>query len=286
MNFKELKGSKEINTPRGTFLSVERYLTDDNNGKIGDYLRKQENWDYLKRSNIRHLSSALEHTFKNNMLFLDIETYGLGKQASISMIALSHLAADSKKDVKTDILVARDPLEEIPMLYHTLEEITKHKSNPGYSLVTYNGKSFDIPKLASRIQTNGLMNNGSSDAKTFLSEGHLDLMYEVKNRMGILGLPDAKLQTVEKLLFEYVRKGDIAGKQIVKILHEYSYGTTMPVEKIDEKGKKIVIKKAIPLTPEEHMKAYGKVKGIIDHNELDNLSMVAIMAKLCEVDSK
>ena len=73
-------------------------------------------------------------------------------------------------------------------------------------LVTYNGKSFDLPLLRTRYRLAGLTD-------PFASHGHLDLVHWVR-RMRPTQWPDARLGTIESRQFGLTRHQDLPGEAI------------------------------------------------------------------------
>jgi hypothetical protein len=73
-------------------------------------------------------------------------------------------------------------------------------------LVTYNGKSFDYPLLQARYRPAG-------PADPFAGFQHLDLLHSTR-RAYARCWPDCRLQSVERVLLGFQRRGDIPGAKV------------------------------------------------------------------------
>ncbi|MCF8011077.1 MAG: ribonuclease H-like domain-containing protein [Clostridiales bacterium] len=116
-------------------------------------------------------------------------------------------------------------------------------------IVTYNGKSFDMPYITQRCVARGL----------FYRYGHyhVDLLYHARRHLKHL-LPDCRLMTLEEYLLNFRREGDIPGYLIPQTYHRF-------VKTGDA----------------------GLVQPVIEHNKLDLLSMARLFYLVnpeCPVD--
>jgi len=138
-----------------------------------------------------------------DLLFLDLETTGLGASPLFLIGTLSW--EDSGLLVRQ--FFARDYAEERAALECFLERAANHKL-----LVTFNGKSFDVPYLRMRAAANGV--------PCRLDHAHLDLLHASrriwKDRFG-----DCRLQTLEYHVCGRRRHGDIPGAEIGEAYHAY-----------------------------------------------------------------
>jgi len=215
------KGSDRKNK-RGTFQLFKIPLSK---------LEKTQTIEYV-RKNLSVLGERL-------CLFFDLETCGLSRH---SPVISSGFAYKTKGDFVVEIAFARSPWEEGALLYHINEQI------PEFSIVvTYNGKSFDIPVIKRR-----------SNAHIILAETipkHVDVYNNAikpfKNR---LGLKTANLKEIDVMLGN--ARIDIPGRKVPQRYNEYLYGGT-------------------------------DVSPILEHNALDMISLAAayIFAKK-ELDIK
>lgn len=203
----------------GTFYLVERSLLQVDSGGVGGFIRKNKN--YLLLRNIRKQFQELEHIPKQDMLFWDIETGGFDFSSPIISLALAHMHKGS--DPTLQCLLARDPTEEKPMLRYFLDMLSSYEA-----FFSYNGKSFDAPRVQERAIHNGLYDINRKQLKDLLNrhngqEKHLDL-YHLGRQRGRIYLNDGQLQSLEKVLFQFVRRGDVESKEIPRVYYEYVYG--------------------------------------------------------------
>lgn len=85
----------------------------------------------------------LAQTDPSQFIFLDTETTGLGGGALAFLVGIGAFNETGEFEVRQYFL--RDPAEEAAML-NALDEILR----PGTALVTFNGRTFDVPLLGSR----------------------------------------------------------------------------------------------------------------------------------------
>lgn len=132
-------------------------------------------------------------------LYLDTETTGLagGSGTYAFLIGLAWFDSASCKLV-IEQLTMREHSEEKAMLGYLRERVARASG-----LVTFNGKSFDVPLLATRFAMNRL----TSDLEGL---PHLDLLH-VSRRLWVQALPDCRLETLESELLGLPRQGDIPG---------------------------------------------------------------------------
>jgi uncharacterized protein YprB with RNaseH-like and TPR domain len=134
-------------------------------------------------------------------LFLDIEATGLehGAGTLAFMIGLGHF--DGDEAVITQ-LVLREPDEERAQL-----ELLWDLVDAFPYLVSFNGKSFDLSVLQSRLVMNRLCTPREGELKL---RPHLDLLHLSRNLYrGVFG--DTRLQTLEKKLLGFERVDDMPG---------------------------------------------------------------------------
>lgn len=111
------------------------------------------------------------------------------------------------------------------------------------SLVTFNGKSFDWNLLKTRFIFNRIRPAISEPA-------HIDLLFPSR-RIWKLKLESCRLQSIEENILGETRVDDIPGAQIPSIYFEYL-----------------------------NSRNAGIIKKVIKHNELDILSMVALLSRI------
>jgi uncharacterized protein YprB with RNaseH-like and TPR domain len=221
----------------GRFYFVEKSLGDIDTGKIGDFIREHKNNLLLK--DIRRKFPEMAHIPKQRMLFLDIETCGLDVASQIISISLLHMHHGA--NLSLECLFARNPAEEKPVLEYFLDKLHFYKA-----FFTYNGKSFDIPRIRARTIHNGLyepnleglLSQNDTEHKDESADNihekslHHDLYHICKSR---IHLADAKLTTIEKTLpvfGHFRRQDDIPSEDIPKAYYEYVYGRKRNVTQV------------------------------------------------------
>jgi uncharacterized protein YprB with RNaseH-like and TPR domain len=171
------------------------------------------------------------------MLFLDIETCGLQSQP-VFLVGLCHIG---ERNLVLRQLFARDYAEERCLLAEVERILGEHDF-----LVTYNGKTFDLPFLRHRAVYHRLR------FETRIP--HLDLLWMVRRRWKDR-LPDCRLKTLESRVLRRLRAGDIDGSEIPGAYHEY-------------------VKHGQP----------HRLLPVFHHNLLDVVAMAELLPKLFEPD--
>jgi uncharacterized protein YprB with RNaseH-like and TPR domain len=137
------------------------------------------------------------------MLFLDLETCGL----SACPVFLAGVCLVGENDLVLRQIFARDYAEERALIH----EVARLMSEADF-LVTFNGKSFDLPFLRDRA---------AHHLMTFPAAiPHLDLLWLARRRWKHT-LPDCKLKTLEWRVLRRRRAGDVGGHEIPGLYHDY-----------------------------------------------------------------
>ena len=136
-------------------------------------------------------------------LFLDLETCGL----SSSPVFLAGTMHWNGEDFVLRQYFARHYGEEAALLAAVFEQARGFEC-----LVTFNGKSYDAPFLATRALTHGV--------ELALPRHHLDLLHHAR-RQWREELPDCRLTTLEWRVCRRRRVGDVPGEQVPGLYHEY-----------------------------------------------------------------
>lgn len=138
------------------------------------------------------------------LLLLDLETAGLAGNP----VFLAGLLTIHPDRLHLRQFLARSYLEE-PALLAEVSSIVR--SRP--VLVSYNGKSFDLPMLSDRACRHGI--HWAQPAS------HLDLLHHA--RRAYRGrTPDCRLVTLEWLVCQRRRLGDVAGREIPGRFHRFA----------------------------------------------------------------
>lgn len=118
----------------------------------------------------------------DNFAIVDIETLGLSERP----IILLGLAKPCKGQVCTSQFLLRDIQDEPSAIWELVSQL-----EPNLSLITFNGRSFDIPYIKQRLAYYGL------DAS--LDNPHFDVLHFTRRALRSK-LSDCKLETVEKYI--------------------------------------------------------------------------------------
>ena len=138
-----------------------------------------------------------------DLLFLDLETTGLG---SSPLFLIGVMIWDAAGLVVRQYF-ARDYSEERAAVACFMQLIEGRKL-----LVSFNGKSFDLPYVRMRAAANGLVCG--------FDPAHLDLLHVARRIWGDR-VPDCRLQTLERLICGRMRADDIPGHLIPDAYHDY-----------------------------------------------------------------
>jgi uncharacterized protein YprB with RNaseH-like and TPR domain len=137
------------------------------------------------------------------IVFLDLETTGLSN-CPVFLIGTMQWAGD---EFEVRQYFARNYAEERAIL-HLYNEAAADKR----LLVTFNGKSFDMPFVRMRAVVNA--------APAPPEPAHFDLLHECRRIWG-RALPNCRLQTLESRICGRARTGDIPGAEIPAAYHDY-----------------------------------------------------------------
>jgi len=176
--------------------------------------------------------------------YLDIETCGL---AGEPLFLVGLLRYDDGR-LLVEQFFARDYSEEGPLLAAVWEKLATTAC-----LVTYNGKTFDMPFVTARSLACGLFNRPTVPE-------HVDLLFEARRRWKNL-LPNCRLQTVEAFICGRRRAGDIPGGDIPAAYHEF-----VRASQADD--------------PARRSRSLRRLQTILHHNALDLLTMADLSARI------
>ncbi len=145
-----------------------------------------------------------------DLVLFDLETTGL---TSTPLFLIGAMVFDGGALVSRQ-LFARDYSKEAAVVERFIAMAGGRKL-----LVSFNGRSFDLPYVATRAAANGL-------ACRF-EQPHLDLLHAARRvwgpraGRGAAGVPDCRLQTLERHICGRLRAGDIPGHLIPEAYHEF-----------------------------------------------------------------
>ena len=144
-----------------------------------------------------------ERIAPEEIVFLDLETTGLS-MTPVFLIGTMECACDGFVFKQ---YLARDYSEEAGILSAFAERLGNARM-----VVTFNGKSFDVPYLNNRAVATGV--------KLPKPQSHLDLLHESRRHYGRT-VPNHKLQTLERIVCGRCREDDIPGAEIPAAYHEF-----------------------------------------------------------------
>jgi uncharacterized protein YprB with RNaseH-like and TPR domain len=138
------------------------------------------------------------------ILFLDIETTGLAPNTYVFLCGVMYLEGG---EWVTELVFARDYAEEAGLLAYIRDLMARYQT-----VVTYNGATFDLPFLRTRMAVHR--------AGTLPVMGSVDLLSTTRRVFrGIL--PNRRLTTVERHLRRVNRQDDIPGRYIPDAYHDF-----------------------------------------------------------------
>jgi uncharacterized protein YprB with RNaseH-like and TPR domain len=230
----EIVGGTRVRNSRGEFLLVESSLSLDTfHGDVNlSRLRSAE------KASLGILSGKEEQDDLSGAVFLDTETTGLsGGSGTAAFLTGTGAVVDDRFVVRQYFM---GDYHEEPALFERLAADLE-----GFrTLVTFNGKIFDLPLLESRFRLNGR-------AFPLTDAPHLDLLYPAR-RLWKARLDSCRLQSLEGPVLGFHRVGDIRGEEIPRIYFDY-------LRSRDGRG----------------------VARILEHNRLDIISLAALTAWAC-----
>jgi uncharacterized protein YprB with RNaseH-like and TPR domain len=134
-------------------------------------------------------------------LYLDTETTGLhGGTGTVAFLVGLAFWDEDEGGLRVEQLLVRELGEEGPMLAHVRERI-----RAASMLVTFNGKSFDMPLLRTRF----VMARLEAPAEP----PHLDLVHVARRLHKPRGIA-CKLTSIEDRVLGFVREDDVAGAEV------------------------------------------------------------------------
>ncbi len=172
---------------------------------------------------------------KEELIFLDTETSGLagGTGTVVFLVGLGYFSGN---EFVLEQHLMRDFEEEPDQLQAVCSRLEEKKA-----VVSFNGKSFDLPLLENRFVLNRL--------KFPAPEYHLDLLHPCRSLWK--HLPSCSLKALERQLLNFRRRGDIEGSEVPELYFSY----------LREKDMRLL-------------------EPVLHHNRLDILSLVSLAVHL------
>ena len=236
VKIEEVVSGKFISTPFGDSFVRENYFPQD-------YRCGEVELFQIFQSSAKTISSlARDDRLKdidiNKTVFLDTETTGLagGAGTYIFLIGVGYFEGD-QFCVRQYFM--RDYNEERALLSAVNELLSKYEA-----IVSYNGKTFDVPLIQSRFIMSGMKLN-------LEDPGHFDLLYPAR-RLWKRRLENCSLSTVERDILGVIRENDVPGYLVPEIYFRYL-----------------------------KTKDARALKQVFEHNLQDILSLVALVSRMC-----
>jgi len=146
------------------------------------------------------LDASLGACRAHGALYLDTETTGLGAGGSVWAFLVGMASFDSEGRLEVEQLLLQSPADEVALVERVAERIQASEF-----LVTYNGKTFDLPLLSARSVMCRL--------PPLARRPHLDLLH-VARRLHRDRLGACRLVTLESEVLGFERGPDIEGGEI------------------------------------------------------------------------
>jgi uncharacterized protein YprB with RNaseH-like and TPR domain len=172
-----------------------------------------------------------------DFLFLDLETMGLFAGQPLVVAGLASLKPDNT--IIVEQYVVRDFPDELALLAEVNRQVGSHRV-----MVTYNGKSFDLPFLTGRSAYYGV--------KLKPPGVHFDLLHFCR-RAWRDELEGCSLRSIEQTILGISRETDLPGELVPEFYYEYLRTGNA-----------------------------GFLKPIVDHNRQDVISLINVFASLVE----
>jgi len=189
-------------------------------------------------------SAAASGPHRSRRVFIDTETTGLagGTGTVAFLVGVAWVAGESL--LFTQWLMTRFAAEG-DLLDALLTVVTPQIEGP-VEWVSFNGKSFDLPLLATRLQL-------ARRPDTISGRPHHDLLHPTRTAFG-RHWPDCRLQTAEQRLLGVHRQDDLPGHRIPAVWADFvQFGDA------------------------------SELAALVEHNRIDLLSLAALLPALCEV---
>lgn len=193
-----------IETPAGVCFATHQVLPENDTANIAIFRLLHKSSDYFsiigKDWNLKPLDIK-------RAIFLDTETTGLAGGAGTYVILVG-LGYFSSKGFEIEQFFLRNYQEENAFL-HCLKERFENKQ----AIISYNGKSYDIPLLRTRFTLAKMTTDN-------FPELHLDLLYTARRFWKKL-LESCSLTSVEENILNIHRQYDLPGSAVPQLYFDY-----------------------------------------------------------------
>ncbi len=205
----EVADGAEVRSEAGCFFLIDPSFQDlfssggeafeEQYVRLFDAFEREETFERLHES-----LHPLAKTTPEDLLYVDIETTGLSAGTPLFLVGA---LVFSKGSLKVRQLLARDYTEEAALLDYFSGLLEGARV-----VVSFNGKSFDLPYIRDRSIFHGI--------PFHLRQAHIDLLHEARRRWR-KRLPNCKLQTLEQYICKRLRYDDIPGAEIPDAYHRF-----------------------------------------------------------------
>jgi uncharacterized protein YprB with RNaseH-like and TPR domain len=236
IKIEEVLSGKFISTPFGDSYVRENFFPQDY--KCGEVELFKIFQSSAKTISGLARDDRLKEIDINKTVFLDTETTGLagGAGTYIFLVGAGYFEGD-QFCVRQYFM--RDFNEERALLSAVNELLSNFEA-----IVSYNGKTFDVPLIQSRFIMSGMKLN-------LENPGHFDLLYPAR-RLWKRRLENCSLSTVERDILGVIRENDVPGYLVPEIYFRYL-----------------------------KTKDARALKQVFEHNLQDILSLVALVSRMC-----
>lgn len=207
-NFEEDFPGRVITTKHGDFYLREKWLSEFHSHAEKITQQYVALFETALPPDVHRDFHSLLSFSPSQMLFLDIETLGLGN-CPLFLVGIMHFTNSDKDEstFKIDQLFARDYSEEVSLLHYLNEVFASFTV-----FATFNGLSFDIPFIHNRMIYHRL--------NPKIDHFHFDILHHSRRKWRGQ-VPNCKLQTLETRICNRRRIGDIPTDLIPDAYHEF-----------------------------------------------------------------
>ncbi len=190
----------------GRFATLGSWPEPVSRSMVGRFIRRGYAAHGFEEPNFATTIPLFRKAEPHSILFLDIETAGLSANTYVFLCGLMRF--DPENGVfEVEQAFARDYAEEEGLLLHVRSTLERFDT-----VVTYNGASFDMPFLRTRMAVHRIPD--------IVPMGSVDLLHATR-RVYRPTLPNVRLVTVEEHLRGTARVDDIPSRFIPRAYHEY-----------------------------------------------------------------